>query len=44
MNTYNAEQTAALQALTDRYNESAGTTLTPDEYLDVDPNVNELVV
>lgn len=31
----NAEQEAALQALTDRHNASAGTSLSPNEYLDL---------
>lgn len=35
MNTFNAEQSAALQALVDRHNESAGTSLAPNQYLDL---------
>ena len=35
MNTFNTEQTAALKALTDRHNESAKTSLTPEQYLDL---------
>lgn len=35
MNTFNAEQTAALQALAARHNESAGTSLTLEQYLDL---------
>lgn len=35
MNTFDAEQTAALEALTSRHNASAGTSLTPDQYLDL---------